>query len=59
MLKQTHIAGNNAFLQQLDPVEAAKAINEPTFVRKAIEQGGWVETFNLQTGWTRTEQISV
>ncbi|HDL5541521.1 TPA: ABC transporter substrate-binding protein [Mannheimia haemolytica] len=59
MLKQTHIAGNNAFLQQLDPVEAAKAINEPTFVRKAIEQGGWVETFNLQAGWTRTEQISV
>ncbi|MEG9489574.1 ABC transporter substrate-binding protein, partial [Mannheimia sp. HC-2023] len=59
MLKETHIAGNNAFLQPLDPVEAAKAINEPRFVRKAIEEGGWIETFNLQAGWTRTEEISI
>lgn len=59
MLKETHIAGNNAFLQSLDPTRAAQAINEPKFVRKAIEEGGWIETFNLQAGWTRTEQISV
>lgn len=59
MLKQTHIAGRNDFLQTLDPQTVAKEINAPQFVRKAIEQGGWLDTFGLQNGWTRQELIQV
>ncbi|OOH91806.1 ABC transporter substrate-binding protein [Pasteurellaceae bacterium 15-036681] len=59
MLKETHIAGNNAFLQGLDPTQVARELNAPQFVKKALEQGNYLETFGLQSGFNRVEQIVV
>ncbi|MGX3067693.1 ABC transporter substrate-binding protein, partial [Ursidibacter arcticus] len=59
VLKETHISGNNAFLAKLDPSQVARDLNAPQFVKKAVEQGGWLETFNLQNGWTRVEEIAI
>ncbi len=58
-LKETHIAGNNAFLANLDPTQVARELNSPQFVKKAVEEHGWVEKFGLQQGWTRVEEIAV
>ena len=59
VLKEAHISGNNAFLAKLDPSQVARDLNAPQFVKKAVEQGGWLETFNLQNGWTRVEEIAI
>lgn len=59
LLKETHIAGNNAFLAKLDPTQVARELNAPQFVKKAVEEQGWVEKFGLQQGWTRIEEIAV
>lgn len=59
LLKETYIAGNHSFLAQLDPTQAARELNAPQFVKKALEQGNWQTTFGLQNGWTRQEQIAV
>lgn len=59
LLKQTHIAGHNAFLAALDPTQAAQSLNAPQFVQKAIEQGGWQNLFQLPSNWARTEEIRV
>lgn len=59
LLKQTHIAGNNAFLQKLDPTQVARELNAPQFVRTALEQNGWQTAFGLASGFSRTEQIEV
>ena len=59
ILKETHIAGNNAFLHDLDPTQVARELNAPQFVKKALEQGNYLATFGLQNGFSRVEQISV
>lgn len=58
MLKQTHIAGVNRFLDTLDPAFAARDLVDDRFVRSAIERGGHRERFGL-SGWTRQEVIAV
>lgn len=58
LLKETHIAGNNAFIQKLDPTQVARELNAPQFVRNALEQQGWIEKFGLQS-WNRIEEIKV
>lgn len=60
LLKQTHIAGNNAFLASLSPSQVARDLNAPQFVRHTLEQyPEWLAQFGLQNGWTRTEQITL
>ncbi|MDO4694873.1 MAG: ABC transporter substrate-binding protein [Eikenella sp.] len=58
MLKQTHIAGVNRFLDTLDPTFAARDLVDDRFVRTAVEHGGHRERFGLSS-WTRQEIIAV
>lgn len=59
LLKETHIAGNNAFLANLDPSQVARDLNAPQFVRKALEQGDLLAKFGLTGGFNRTEIIEI
>lgn len=59
LLKETHIAGNNAFLANLDPSQVARDLNAPQFVRKALEQGDLLAKFGLTNGFTRAEIIDI
>lgn len=59
LLQQTKLAGNNQFLAKLNPVQAAREINAPQFVRQALTQGNHLELFGLQNGFERIEQIIV
>ena len=58
LLKETHIAGVNRFLDELSPAHAAQDLVDDRFVKKAVEQGGYRQLFGLN-GWTREETISV
>ncbi len=58
MLKQTHIAGVNRFLDALDPAQVAQDLVDDRFVKQAVIQGGHQAVFKLN-GWTRTETIVV
>ena len=58
MLKETHIAGVNRFLDQLSPAFAAQDLVDDRFVKQAVEQGGYQQLFGLN-GWTREETIVV
>ncbi len=58
MLKETHIAGVNRFLDQLSPAFAARDLVDDRFVKQAVEQGGYQQLFGLN-GWTREETIVV
>lgn len=57
MLQQTHLAGQNAFLPNLDPQQGATLLNAPQFAQRAIEEGKWQSLFGLQNGWQRSELI--
>ncbi len=59
LLKITQVAGQNRFLQNLDPASAAKELVDERFVKTALEQQNGFEIFNLPKGLTRTEQIEV
>lgn len=57
LLRQTHVLGDNAFLQKLDPQHVATELVEPRFVRRAIEATGSREAFRLPDGYTREEIV--
>lgn len=59
LLKITQVAGQNRFLQNLDPASAAKELVDERFVKTALEQQNGFEIFNLPKNLTRTEQIEV
>ena len=58
MLQQTHIAGVNRFLYDLNPQHTAQDLVDDRFVKTAIERGQFQTIFNLH-GWSRQETIIV
>ncbi|MDR0816372.1 MAG: ABC transporter substrate-binding protein [Desulfovibrio sp.] len=56
-LRETVVEGENAFLQTLDPVFAAKDLVDERFVRKAVDNAGGLQAFGVTGGWERTELI--
>lgn len=58
-LKTTQLAGNNAFLADLNPTQVARELNAPQFVKQALEQGNYLDVFGLQNGFERKEEISI
>ena len=58
MLKETHIAGVNRFLNDLNPQTTAQDLVDDRFVKQAIERGSFQSVFKLQ-GWTLEETFIV
>ena len=58
MLKETHIAGVNRFLDELSPQHVAQDLVDARFVKQAVEAGQFQQLFGL-SGWTREEMIAV
>ena len=58
MLKETHIAGVNRFLDELSPQHVAQDLVDARFVKQAVEAGQFQQLFGLN-GWTREEMIAV
>lgn len=56
-LKETHVEGDRAFLDALDPAFAAQDLVDDSFVRKALEEVGGLQAFGLQDSFTRSEVI--
>ncbi|WEF24371.1 ABC transporter substrate-binding protein [Paracoccus sp. S3-43] len=57
MLKDTEVAGERGFLDDLDPAFAATDLVDDSFVRKALERVGGLPAFGLPEGWTRSEVV--
>lgn len=57
MLKDTEVAGERGFLNDLDPAFAATDLVDDSFVRKALERVGGLPAFGLPEGWTRSEVV--
>ena len=57
LLKETHVEGDRAFLDALDPAFAATDLVDDSFVRKAIAGVGGLQAFGLAESFTRTEVI--
>lgn len=58
-LKSTTVEADRGFLNQLDPVFAAKDLVDDRFVRKAIEAVGGLQKFGVDSAYTRTETIDL
>ncbi len=58
LLKETHLAGVNTFLQELNPAEAAKELFDSRFVEQALQQHGLMRTFGLNA-LTRQETFAL
>jgi len=58
-LKDTVVEGDNAFLQDLDPVEAHAQLIDDRFARAAIEAAGGAAEFGIDPSLTREERIEV
>ena len=58
MLKETHIAGVNRFLDELSPQHVVQDLVDARFVKQAVEAGQFQQLFGL-SGWTREEMIAV
>lgn len=58
LLRQTHVAGDNRFLQQLDPARVASDLVDARFVRQAIEATGSQAAFHLTSDYTRAEVLA-
>ncbi|UOP05024.1 ABC transporter substrate-binding protein [Conchiformibius kuhniae] len=58
LLKETHLAGVNTFLQELNPAEAAKELFDSRFVEQALQQHGLMRTFGLDA-FTRQETFAL
>ncbi len=56
-LKGTLIEGDRAFLNDLDPVAAARELVDDSFVKKAIVTAGGLKAFGLPDDFTRQELI--
>jgi NitT/TauT family transport system substrate-binding protein len=59
LLKETHVEGDRAFLDKLDPGFAARDLVDDSFVKKALESIGGLKAFGLQDGYTRAEVLQV
>lgn len=57
LLKETHVEGNRAFLDALDPAFAAKDLVDDSFVKKAIAEVGGLQAFGLGESFDRQEVI--
>lgn len=57
LLKQTHIAGENLFLRDLDPARVAGELVDERFVRKAIESTQSKVRFALPASFARQETL--
>ena len=57
LLKETHVEGDRAFLDALDPAFAARDLVDDSFVRKALAEGGGLQAFGLDESFSRTEVI--
>lgn len=57
LLKETHVEGDRAFLDELDPAFAAKDLVDDSFVKKAIAEAGGLEAFGLADAFDRQEVI--
>ena len=55
LLKLTRVEGNNAFLQQLDPLATAQDLVDERFVRQAITDIGGLGTFGFADAFERSE----
>ncbi len=57
LLKETHVEGDRAFLDTLDPAFAARDLVDDSFVKKALAQVGGLQAFGLEQSFTRSEII--
>ncbi|WP_420963530.1 ABC transporter substrate-binding protein [Brucella sp. IR073] len=57
LLKETHVEGDRAFLDALDPAYAARDLVDDRFVRKAVTEAGGLQAFGLDGSFTRLEVI--
>ena len=58
LLRHTRVAGDNAFLQSLDPARVAMELVDERFVRQAIEATGSRAAFHLAADYTRVETLA-
>lgn len=58
LLKKTHIAGVNTFLDSLDPKEVARDLVDPTFVKRALVKQDAFAHFKLPPSLSRQEIIT-
>ncbi|MDK4650475.1 ABC transporter substrate-binding protein [Kingella kingae] len=58
LLKETHLAGVNTFLQDVQPEIAAKELFDTRFVQAALVQGDLMQQFGLQ-GFERKEIFEI
>jgi NitT/TauT family transport system substrate-binding protein len=56
-LKTTLIEGDHAFLNDLDPADAARELVDDSFVKRAILAAGGLKAFGLPADFTRQEVI--
>ena len=56
-LKNTYLPNDTAFLNQLNPAQAASDLVDDTFVRRAIIQHSAQQLFDIPEDWTRKEEI--
>ncbi|HWK68142.1 MAG TPA: ABC transporter substrate-binding protein [Rhizobiaceae bacterium] len=57
LLKETHVEGDRAFLDALDPAFAARDLVDDSLVKKAIGDAGGLQAFGLGESFMRTEAI--
>lgn len=57
LLKETHVEGDRAFLDALDPAFAARDLVDDSFVKKALAEVGGLPAFGLADSFDRTEVL--
>lgn len=55
LLKETHVEGDRAFLDSLDPAFAAQDLVDDSFVKRALAKVGGLSAFGLEESFSRTE----
>lgn len=59
LLQQTYLPNDTAFLNQLNPNQAAKELVDDSFVRYAIQKHNAQQLFDIPENWIREEKIGV
>ncbi|PJG84578.1 ABC transporter substrate-binding protein [Conservatibacter flavescens] len=59
LLQQTHLAGNNQFLTELNPATVATDLTASQFVKNALAENNWKGLFNIADNWQRQEIFTV
>ncbi|MDO4641216.1 MAG: ABC transporter substrate-binding protein [Neisseria sp.] len=59
LLQETHLAGVNNFLGELNPAAAAVELFDTRFVEKALSEAHLLDMFGLQEGLTRKERFEI